>query len=834
MPDMRPIGLPSGRPQRSTAIRHKALLGIVAGVLIGGATVIGVGVSRLNELKPRVTETLTNAIGHPVSIQGRIGLGWSLHPTIAVNQVTIANPPGFSRPDLAHLRAIDIRLSLLPLLRRRLSIDSVAIQNPDILLERAANGQENWQTTAKPSAPATSSSTTAAARQRFTVSLAQLIITDGHLAYRDDKTGHVAAVDLHQASLTEHGSNAPATIQAQAVVNGLTVEGNGQTGSLEALQAGKQPWPVSLTLNAAGATLNAKGTIAQPLAAKGYVLDLTGTAPDLAALRPLAPNAGLPALKDVAIAAHVADSGGPVPTVSAVSLSAGSGTLAPLIPGVTLTSAKLSFTALNQPVSAQAQGAWDGTEFSATATLGSISQFLTGQPTGAFPVDVSASAGPNGFSMKGGVSDPAQLRGLNLAVSAATPDLAALSSLLGRPLPRLTNVTFSGQVADAGTLAQGIALTNASFSSDQGDLRGDLSLMAGQPPTIKGTLTSNRLDLDALQAAEPAPQAAPGAPAPSAPSAKTAAPAPRSGHLFPDTPLPFGALRTVNADLHLTVGALTVRGETWRNATVGLALDGGRLRVDPLQAQLPAGALNGAITADATQAAPPVTIRLNAPAVGLAPLLAMLRAPQVASGTANVQADLHGAGESPHAIAATLGGTASISMSGGTINTELRQKLAGPALTRINPAALLVHGGTTDIRCLNVRMNAQNGQAKLDPIALSSGLISTTGSGTLNLGAETMDLHLRPQGRIGGTGFQVPLTVTGSFADPHAVLNDTGAAQAGVEAVISILSGKKVPGVAAPPAVSCGPGAAEHAPAAAAPAKPLNPAAILQQFLRAR
>ena len=156
-------------------------------------------------------------------------------------------------------------------------------------------------------------------------------------------------------------------------------------------------------------------------------------------------------------------------------------------------------------------------------------------------MDVSASAGPNRFSMKGGVSDPAQLRGLNLAVSAATPDLAALSSLLGRPLPRLTNVTFSGQVADVGTLAQGIALTNASFSSAQGDLRGDLSLMAGQPPTIKGTLTSNRLDLDALQAAEPAPQAAPGAPAP---SEKTAAPAPRSGHLFPDTPLPFGVLRT--------------------------------------------------------------------------------------------------------------------------------------------------------------------------------------------------------------------------------------------------------------------------------------------------
>ncbi len=715
------------------------------------------------------------------------------------------------------------------------SIDSIAIHDPDILLERAADGHENWQPAAAPAPPPnTAAATNEAPRRRLAVSLDRLTVTNAHLAYRDDKTGHVTAVDLRQATLTEKGPDAPASIQGQAVVNGLTVNANAQTGSLAALQRTQtQPWPISATLSAAGARLTAKGGIAQPLAGKGYALDLTAAIPDLAALRPLAPNAGLPSLHDVNLAAHVADSGGPVPAISAVTVSSGAGDLAPLLPGVSLEQAKLSLAALDQPVSADAHGAWKGSDVHASATFGSVSQFLTGQPAGAFPITIEANAGPNRFSVKGAVSDPSHLKGLSVAITAQAPDLAALSALAGRPLPRLTQVTFSGQLTDLGGLTKGVALTKAAFSSAQGDLTGDLLLMAGKPPSIKGTLTSGRLDLDALQTAMPPeapashPEAAPATPAP-APPHKTAAP---PAHLIPDTPLPFASLRAVNADLRLTIGSLIVRGETWRDTIAVLSLDGGRLRLDPLRAQLPAGTLDSTITADASKPAPPVSLKLNAPSVGLAPLLAMLGAPPVASGTANLQADLHGAGASAHAIAATLGGTASITMAGGQINTDLLQKLAGPALARVNPAALLVHGGSTDLKCLAVRMSAENGQAKLDPIALSSGLISVGGSGTVNLGAETLDLHLRPQGRIGGTGFEVPLTITGSFAEPRAALNDTGAAQAGVEAVIGILSGKKLPGVAQPPAVSCGPANAPRA-APAAPAKPPNPAAILRQLLR--
>ncbi len=482
-------------------------------------------------------------------------------------------------------------------------------------------------------------------------------------------------------------------------------------------------------------------------------------------------------------------------------------------------------------------------------TLGPISQLLTGQPAGPFPIDIEAKSGASNFAAKGAIADPAHLAGMDLAVSAATPDLAALSPLVGQPLPKLTNASFSGQIRDAGGLSKGVAIAGAKFTSTQGDLVGDLSLAPGKPPAIDGKLTSNRLDLDAMRAAlnQPAAAPAPANPAPPPAHAPAPTPAPKSGHLIPDTPIPFSVLHIANADVQLTVGTLTIQNETWRNLNTHFVLDNGRLHLDPLKATLPAGELDAAVTADATQPAPPVSLRLSAPAISVKSLLAALGRPAFASGTANLQADVHGAGATPHAIASTLDGTIGLTMAGGQIDTAALEKLLRPALARVNPAALLTRAGSSEIRCFAARLSSRNGQATLNPFLLSSGLITVDGSGTVNLASETLDLHLHPRGRIGGTGFEVPLTLTGSLADPHAALNDTGVATAGIQAVIGTLTGKKLPGVAATPEPSCAAVlSAAHSGTAPPPVRspapqPLpqklpqklpNPGTLLKQLLR--
>lgn len=822
---------------RATLITLATIVGLVV-----VAAVVFVATFNANSYKPRIVAAVQAATGRTLALNGPIGLKFSLHPTIEVRDVALANPPGFSRPDMARVRAIDVQLDLLPLLHRRIAIQRLVLVDPDILLERTAQGQINWRFAQSPRAKSASAATPQPTpTRRLALAFTDVRVENGTFAYRDDRTGHVAAIAVRQLRASAP-PDAPMHLTADAAVDGLAFTATADTGSLDALQAppGASPWPVKLTLDAAGATLHVAGTIARPLEGSDYKLAVDGSIPDLATLAPFAPNAKLPPLRQVAFSAQVADSGGPIPQVSALSLKAGASDLSPLVAGLKLDKLDLTAPGLDQPVRADVAGTYAGEPLTLTASLGAPGKLLTGQPAGPFAVDVTASAAGANFTMKGGIADPAHLTGLDLDTSAQIPDLAALSPLARRSLPLLKNVTFQGHLTAPDGLGKGVALQGVKLTSSLADLAGDASFNFGQPPTVTARLTSDRLDLDALQAAfrQPAPAAPPPShPEPAKPPVRAA------GHVIPDTKLPFDRLHEFNADAQLTVAALTTGGETWHDVSGHLVLQNGKLQLAPLKATLPAGALDLALSVDATQATPPVALQLKAPSVALASLLALAGQPAFAKGNVAISADVHGVGDTPHAIAASLNGTMVATIASGQIETRVLEQALGPVIARANPIAALNQGGASEIRCFTARLDAHNGVATLNPFLLSSTLITLGGSGTLNLGTETLDLHLQSQGRIGGTGFAVPLTVSGGFRDPHIALNQTGAAEKGIEVVIGALAaGKNNPlaGMAASgPSCATALAEARNGAPAAAPAPPApakrpklpNPGTLLRQLL---
>src|SRR5579863_1809873 len=128
----------------SRAIRIGGL--VVGGllVLIVAGVVIVVATFDPNSYKPRIIAAVKQATGRDLVLQGQIHLGLSLQPTLTVQGVSLSNPPGFSRPELATLQELDLKLALLPLLSRRVEIDRLVLIKPDILLEMNAQGQPNW------------------------------------------------------------------------------------------------------------------------------------------------------------------------------------------------------------------------------------------------------------------------------------------------------------------------------------------------------------------------------------------------------------------------------------------------------------------------------------------------------------------------------------------------------------------------------------------------------------------------------------------------------------------------------------------------------------------
>nr|WP_294556367.1 AsmA family protein [uncultured Rhodopila sp.] len=783
------------RPLRYTLIGLGAVVAIAA-----GAGAVAIARFDPDSLKPRIEEAVRRATGRDLALNGAIRLKLSLSPAVQVADVAFANPPGFSRPQMATVQGVELQLGLLPLLSGRYEINRLVLIHPDILLETDTAGQPNWRMTPEvsPGAPAGSQVPAAPGQKtKAVVSIDTVSIRDGVLAYRDDRTGKLTTLGLADLEATEAAPDAPLHVDAEAAYNGTAFTLAADTGPLTRLQdsAATSPWPVKLALSVAGAKLAAEGAVTQPLQAKGYDLAVSGSIPDLSALTPLLQGFVPPPLHDVGFAAKVADTGGAWPDIASLVLHAGASDLGAQVPGLTLAKLDIAAAAASQPAKADATGSFGGAPLTLAATFGPLASLLPGAAPAPFPVDATLQAAGATISAKGTVTDVRALSGANLALTAQIPDLAALSPLARRPLPALKTVAFQGTLTDAaGGFRNGAALHGLTLSSAEGDVTGDVSVGLGARQSLVAGLKSNRIDLDAIEAAfDAAPQAA-ASPPPSGDQPPPPPPPPkRADRLFSDQPLPFAVLRAADADIRLDIGLLRSGGADYRAIDTHAVLAIGKLAINPFSAETPGGRLSGTLAVDAGQPVPPVHLMLHAPGLALKSLLALLHVPSIASASLELRADISGAGETPHAIAASLDGYAGLAMSGGVIDNRLLGSLLGKVMDSLNALDLVGKGGSSELRCFAALIQARHGVATIQPLALSSSLLTTTGSGTVNLGGETLAMELRPQARLGGTAVVIPVSLAGPIRNPRVGVNKVGAAESNAGTVASAVLGGATP-----------------------------------------
>lgn len=809
---------PNRRPLR---IALTALAAVV--VVLAGAGAILVARFDPNSYKPQIEAAVKRATGRDLVLRGPIGLKFSLTPTLEMRDVSLANPPGFSRPQMAVLQSIELRLALLPLLSHHIQIDRLVLNQPDILLETNAAGQPNWtfapqaksapQTQPAPQAIGTSTPSTGSTGAK--VSVGSVLIQNGILRYRDDRTQTVTTLGLQRLDATAASAGAPLHVDADATYNGNAFILTADTGSLARLQdaAATTPWPVKLSLTAGAAHLTVDGAVTQPLTGRGYVLTVAGAVPDIATLTPYLQGFRPPPLHDITFAAKLTDPGKPadpgrpahwgaaLPEVTAFTLHVGASDLGALAPGLLLDNLQIDAAALDQPVKAAGAAKLGITPVALAGVFGPLAMLMPGAHPAPFPVDVRAQAGGADLWAKGTIAAVWALTGAKLALAANIPDLATLAPLARHPLPSIKSIAFHGTLTDAnGGFGKGAALRGMVLTTADGDAAGDIALGLNGRPSLTAMLKSNRIDADAISAAiaQMTASVLPTAPNP-APAAKpeSATPAPaqpqpnNSKRLFSDKPISFDLLRPLDADLTLAIADLHSNGVDYRAVSSHAVLKSGALSIDPLVADPPGGHIQASLTADAAKPAPPVHLTVRARGVALKTILAVAREPSFASGNVDVDADLHGAGGSLHALAASLSGFLGVSLAGGTIDNRLLGSLLGNVMDSLNALNLVGKGGTSDLRCFAVRAQAENGVAHVDPFALVSSLLTMTGAGSVNLGAETLALHMQPQARVGGTGLVIPMSIAGPIRAPSVQVNRLVAG--GADALAGAITGKATP-----------------------------------------
>ncbi|MGH7249324.1 MAG: AsmA family protein, partial [Pseudomonadota bacterium] len=278
-----------------------------------------------NAYKPEIAAAIEKATGRSLSLNGPLSLGISLLPTISAANVALANPPGFSRPEMATLARLDARVALLPLLSGRIEIRRLVLVRPDIAIEIDGAGQSNLSfapvgPVAAHAAPGLAEPAPAAAGavKPVAIDIQAIGIQNGKLSWQDDRSGRHGVLVLRSFSAASEAAGGPLAIAADGDYGGIHFTLEGTAGPLSRLTTSDTatPWPVQLAVVAGSARVSVAGSLTNPTAGRGYQLELNATLPTLEQLAPLLPGAKLPALHGIVVSAHLADAGNGLPQVS--------------------------------------------------------------------------------------------------------------------------------------------------------------------------------------------------------------------------------------------------------------------------------------------------------------------------------------------------------------------------------------------------------------------------------------------------------------------------------------------------------------------------------------
>jgi uncharacterized protein involved in outer membrane biogenesis len=742
------------RRHRFRTLRRYAFIALLILVLLPALPWLVVALFvDVDTVRAQVEAAAQRATARTLSL-GKVTMLRSLPPTIAAEDVTFANAPGSSRPDMLRIPYAEATLGILPLLFGRLEIHSLVLSRPDLVLETDPAGTGNWRFARLPDdvlldrtrpSPRPRWARRHAAQARAVVTLEMLRIREGRLAWRND-AGAWTAFEIKRLDAAAPGMAERGEITAQIAHADRTVNITLNTGRIAHLRdaAPIAPWPIRLELDTPGAHASIVGTLTRPRELRGYALAVEGAAENLGDLQGLL-HVRLPPVRRLVFKTRVTDSGGVVPIISGISLRARESDLGAWVPGLSIAALDLAADSLDSPVHAVFDGTFDHRPLHLAAESGPPAALLTpGRPPGRLPIDVNVEAAGGSLTIKGAIAAPERGTGLDLDVAGRMPDLGALSPLIGYRLPAFRNITLGLHAGDAeGGFRNGVVLHDVALHSSEADLAGEIGVLFAERTAFRAVLNGRNLDIDALRAAIGENEASPGVPDPTATAA---------GWLIPSDRLQLDSLNRNDLDLRINVADLRLGGTQFHDASLVARLRDGQLTIDPLSATLPGGGieLKGALNAHGRF--PPVLLSVRVAGVPARPLFGPFGLGDDVIGTVNLMADLGSAGASWHELAGGLTGQVGFAMSDAELDNRLLETVFGPALraVRLSLPGASAPGGQTPVRCLALRVDIKDGLAGLHAFVLDTPTLLLQGEGALQLRDERLALRLVPTPLGGG------------------------------------------------------------------------------------
>lgn len=724
---------------------------IAALVILAIATLIAIPfLIDPNDYKDEISEQVEKATGRQLTIQGDIGL--SVFPWVALDlgQLSLSNAEGFESETFASVNAAQIRIKLLPLLKKEVEMDTIVLDGLMLNLETNEAGETNWDDLSKSAATELETETPAtnenedAAPALAALSIAGVKLSNANILWSD-------------ASKSQNYQIRNLNLDTDAIVPG-------------------SPADVSLNFDLISATPEVKAHITVDtridvdLENQQYALDnlqITTLAqsqdmPFSEANIEISADVAANMLREVISLSDVAIDG----TVNTLSdqelvfkltslVSANLGTQQYQLQNITLDGSledpnmpggKADF-AMSTDVSADLEAQ---TLSIADLALQIEELVLNGQ-LNANAVLSEAPKFDGNLQIK-----PFNLRKLADQMDIELPEMADTSTL----------ESFALTTEIAGSTDR-ISTNNLQAVLDQSNLTGQFGIQNFTAPAFTFDLLLDQIDVDrylppAKEAEKPA---------------TTASPA--SAAAGGATELPLETLRQINAKGTFKIGKLKVSGIHTENIVLTIDAKDGLIKMNPLQADLYEGQYRGNVNVDARDDNLKLSIDEKLEGIQAGPLLMDLIGDAKISGNANATIKLTGQGADVDAIKKTLNGQGNFAFKEGALQginiaeTLRRAKAAlGGQLSAESSAPV-----ATDFSTLSGSFTVNQGVISNEDLAMMSPLLRLSGAGKINLPEENLDYGLKVAvvGSLEGqggrgledlSGLTIPVRISGSFDNP--------------------------------------------------------------------
>jgi uncharacterized protein involved in outer membrane biogenesis len=357
-------------------------------------------------------------------------------------------------------------------------------------------------------------------------------------------------------------------------------------------------------------------------------------------------------------------------------------------------------------------------------------------------------AGGSHLFARGSLPRPFDLGAVDATYEVTGADLKDLYFLTGVGLVNTGNYHLSGKYARSGTHTQ---FSELELTTGQSDAQGTISVEdAGGRPKLEADLTSRLLrlaDLGTRAAGR---------------GAESAAVPPL---LLSNVAVNLQAMRRGDARIQFQAQRVEVGHTSLVDFRVKAVIDHGVLIALPVSAELLGGKLDARLKVDASADPPISDLDLKIADLQLAQLNRKPSAPSPVEGPLRVALTLTGRGSSVHQVAASAEGTATISLSAGTVRTSLAE-LTGIDFRGLG-LMLEKNQQETAIRCGAANFSVHEGNFHVQQMVLDTQPVLISGSGEVRMATETLDLTIRGEPKsLRILRLEAPLLVGGTLTRP--------------------------------------------------------------------